>query len=929
MPARKSGEMKTLFRQTPKVHLAFGFAVLTLLVLGAVSFRGMVVSAKSVQWVRHTHEVLENLQSLLLAVQSIESSDRGFVLTGEASYIESYRSSIVRAKGYEAAVRSSTVDNPSQQIQLAVLERLVAAKIQFGETLIGLRQTQGLTAAVDAVRTGPSQRGRDEFEAVVRTMQEEELRLLVQRDAEAKRRLGQIKTVLRLGTVLGLLITGAAAWSVQHDSSRRGLAEEALRESEHKYRMLIERVQDYAIVMLGPQGEIHTWNLGAERITGCTYAEIAGQNFSRFFPPADIARGRPEEILRMAAANGAYEEQAVRVRKDGRRFIVDTTFTALRNPDGDLRGFSVISRDISESKELGAKYRGLLEAAPDAMVVVNQGGEIVLLNVQAEKQFGYHRDELIGQKVKSIIPEGFAERLIADSLRSPEDALAQQIGTGIELNGRRKNGSEFPIEIMLSPLESVDGILVTAAIRDITARKKAAAQMTHSAEHDFLTGLPNRMLLNDRVDQAIISAPRHKKRVAVLFLDLDGFKHINDSLGHSTGDKLLRSVAKRLLDCVRRTDTVSRQGGDEFVVLLSEEEQSEDAAIAARRMLRAVAETHSIDQHNLYISTSIGVSVYPDDGLDAETLIKNADTAMYQAKENGRQSYQFFKPAMNVRAVARQSIEESLRRALERQEFALHYQPKIDLRTGEITSAEALIRWTHPTRGLVSPAQFIPVAEDCGLILPISDWVLREACRQARSWAAAGLRLGTIAVNISAMEFRNENFLQGIFTILKDTGLDPKLLELELTESVLMKQSESAQSILRALRAGGVQVAVDDFGTGYSSLSYLGKFPVDALKIDQAFVRQITTAPDETGIVTAIISMGHSLHLRVVAEGVETHEELAFLQAHQCDQAQGYYFSRPVPADQFARLLETGITAPADSAPVEIGRSVPLGSRST
>jgi diguanylate cyclase (GGDEF)-like protein/PAS domain S-box-containing protein len=551
--------------------------------------------------------------------------------------------------------------------------------------------------------------------------------------------------------------------------------------------------------------------------------------------------------------------------------------------------------------------RGLLEAAPDAMVVVNQGGEIVLLNVQAEKQFGYRRDELVGQQVKNIIPEGFAERLIADALRSAEDALAQQIGTGIELNGRRKDGSEFPIEIMLSPQESAEGILVTAAIRDITTRKKAEAQMTHSAEHDFLTDLPNRMLLNDRVNQAIILAERHRKKVAVLFLDLDGFKHINDSLGHPIGDKLLQSITKRLVNCVRGSDTVSRQGGDEFVVLLSEVEQAEDAVIAARRMLKAVAEAHPIAKHDLHVTTSIGVSVYPDDGLDAETLIKNADTAMYQAKENGQQSYQFFKPAMNVRAVERQSIEESLRRALERQEFALHYQPKINLRTRQITGAEALLRWAHPIRGPISPAQFIPVAEDCGLILPIGNWVLREACQQARVWVDAGLPLGTMAVNISAIEFRDENFLDGVLAILKDTGLDPRFLELELTESVLMKHAESTVSILKTLRARGVQVAVDDFGTGYSSLSYLRKFSIDALKIDQSFVRQITTTPDETSIVTAMISMGRNLKLRVVAEGVETQEELTFLQAHQCDEAQGYYFSRPVLPHQFAKLLETSL----------------------
>jgi EAL domain-containing protein (putative c-di-GMP-specific phosphodiesterase class I) len=331
-------------------------------------------------------------------------------------------------------------------------------------------------------------------------------------------------------------------------------------------------------------------------------------------------------------------------------------------------------------------------------------------------------------------------------------------------------------------------------------------------------------------------------------------------------------------------------------------------------MLKAVAQAHSIDQHDLHITISIGVSVYPDDGRDAETLIKNADTAMYQAKENGRQSYQFFKPAMNNRAVERQSLEDGLRRAWERQEFALHYQPKINLGTGKITGAEALLRWTHPTRGSISPAQFIPVAEDCGLILPMGAWVLREACKQGRAWADAGLPAVTMAVNVSAIEFRDERFLEGLFAILSETGLDPRSLEVELTEGVLMKRAKSTASILQTLRERGVQVAIDDFGTGYSSLSYLQKFPVDALKVDQSFIRQIGATGDDATLVTAVIGMARSLKLRVVAEGVETFEALAFLRAHHCDEAQGYYFSRPVPAQRFAGLLRTGLPELSENA---------------
>jgi diguanylate cyclase (GGDEF)-like protein/PAS domain S-box-containing protein len=572
-----------------------------------------------------------------------------------------------------------------------------------------------------------------------------------------------------------------------------------------------------------------------------------------------------------------------------------------------------------------------LNCIGDAVACSDVLGNITFLNAVAEKMTGWPLAEAAGRPVTDVLR--ILDAGTREAIPNPmEMAIGQNRILHLPLNCIlvRRDQFEIPIEDSVAPIHNREGRATGAVIvfRDVSTARAMALQMTHSAQHDFLTGLPNRMLLNDRVNQAIALAPRHHKKVGVLFLDLDGFKHINDSLGHPTGDKLLQSIAKRLVDCVRTSDTVSRQGGDEFIVLLSEMEHSENAAVTARRMLQSVSEPHSIDRHDLLVTTSMGVSVFPDDGLDAETLIKNADTAMYQAKENGRQTYQFFKSAMNVRAVERQSIEEGLRRALERREFALHYQPKINLNTGKITGAEALLRWTHPTRGQVPPAQFIPVAEDCGVILSIGNWALREACKQAKRWADAGLPETTMAVNISAIQLRNEGFLECVFAALADTRLDPKLLELELTESVLMKHAESAEVILKTLRARGVHLAVDDFGTGYSSLSYLRKFPVDSIKIDQSFVRQITSAPEETTIVTAIIGMGRNLKLRVVAEGVETEADLAFLQAHQCDEAQGYYFSRPVLPDQFARLLETGFAATTrqviELSPVRRDRSYPL-----
>ena len=708
-----------------------------------------------------------------------------------------------------------------------------------------------------------------------------------------------------------------AVLSIIHDISDRKRDEDALRASEEKTRLLISGVKDYEIVMLDPHGHITTWNEGAQRIKGYRAEEIIGQHFSIFYSREAVEKGHPAEELEIAAGLGKYEEEGWRVRKDGSQFWANVVITSLRDKAGQLLGFAKVTRDITERKLFAdalfaekERAQVTLNSIGDAVICTDISGKITFVNLVAERMTGWPSQEAAGR----LMPEVFHILNAADreTIPNPMDLAVKQNRTmSLPLDSIliRRDGVEVPIEDSVSPIHDREGKVAGAVIvfRDVSATRAMTLQITHTAQHDFLTGLPNRMLLNDRIEQAIALAPRHGKTSSVLFLDLDGFKHINDSLGHSIGDKLLQSVAERLVTCVRGTDTVSRQGGDEFVVLLSEMAQPEDAAVTARRVLQAVAEPHLIDGHDLHVTSSIGVSVYPDDGQDAETLIKNADTAMYQAKENGHQSYRFFKPAMNERAVARQSIEEGLRRALERNEFTLHYQPKINLKTGAITGAEALLRWTHPTRGLISPAEFIPVAEDCGLILPIGKWALRESCRQAQAWVEAGLPFSSIAANISAVQFREEHFLSDVFSILEETKLNPHYLELELTESVLMKRAETAEAVLAALKAKGVRVAIDDFGTGYSSLSYLRKFPIDSLKIDQSFVRQITTSPDETSIVTAILSMAQSLNLRVVAEGVETQAELDFLQAHNCEEAQGYYFSRPVPADKFAQLLANGI----------------------
>jgi diguanylate cyclase (GGDEF)-like protein len=451
------------------------------------------------------------------------------------------------------------------------------------------------------------------------------------------------------------------------------------------------------------------------------------------------------------------------------------------------------------------------------------------------------------------------------------------------------------------------------------------AQLQHVAMHDALSGLPNRLLLADRLSQAIAQAERHQSRFAVFVVDLDRFKAINDSLGHLAGDAMLKEVARRLASVLRKADTLARLGGDEFVLVLNEIASAQDVETIAGRVLADIARPVKLSDLELHTSASIGISQFPTDGTNAETLLQHADAAMYHAKKNGRNAYQLFVPAMNAFARDRLELENGLRRALVQGEFVLHYQPKVDVRDGGIDSAEALIRWQHPTRGLTAPLDFIPLAEESGLILPIGEWVLREACRQACAWQTAGLRPLRVAVNLSAQQFRQKNLVAVVRSALNAARLEPRYLELELTESAVMHDAEQSIEILRQLSALGVRISVDDFGTGYSSLSYLRRLPLDKLKIDRAFIRDVVTSRDDAAIVRAIISLAHNLRLKVIAEGVETPDQLAFLRELGCDQYQGYHYSVPVPDNVFVEMLrehQARSLTPAAASPEDtwIGR---------
>ncbi len=548
-----------------------------------------------------------------------------------------------------------------------------------------------------------------------------------------------------------------------------------------------------------------------------------------------------------------------------------------------------------------------IEASVNAIIITNNISPhrpIEYVNPAFERMTGYTAAEAIGHNCRFLQGEN-PDLSEVEGIRA---IIREQREGRVIIKNYRKDGSLFWNDLHLAPVRNLDGCIThfIGILNDITEIKLYQEQLEHQAKYDPLTNLPNRSLMYDRLEQAMIYAQSHQRWVGVAFIDLDHFKLINDGIGHYVGDQVLTTVAKRLKTTVRAIDTVARLGGDEFVVVLYDLAQGDtDDTIVnfLQRLLDVVRQPAMIADQEFNLTCSIGFSLYPQDGRDAETLLRNADTAMYRAKEQGRDNFQFYTPAMRERLSERLILESSLRQALTRQEFVLHYQPQVDLRSGRIVGAEALIRWQHPTLGLVSPLRFIPVAEDTGLIVPIGEWVIRTACAQNKAWQVAGLPPITVAVNVSARQFRQKGLAAFVTQVLEDTQLEACYLELELTESLIMQNAEETIITLQNLKALGVRLAIDDFGTGYSSLAYLKRFPVDRLKVDQSFVREISSNTDDAVIVRAVISLGHSLNIDVIAEGVESRVQLEFLQTHDCNEVQGYYFGKPTMPEQFVETL--------------------------
>ena len=666
-----------------------------------------------------------------------------------------------------------------------------------------------------------------------------------------------------------------------------------------------------AIVITDFHGTIQWVNHAFTTLTGYTAEEALGKN-PRLLKSGKQPRSFYADLWSTVSSGKVWHGELINRRKDGTTYIEEQTITPLAQNLGEANWthFVAIKQDITERKQAEEAIllkTALLEAQAettiDGILAVDESDHIILAN----KQFGLHfgiadevlstaDDQIVLKQVMANIEDSEAFIARVKYLHSHRDEKSRD-------EFRLKNGKVF--DRYSAPFVDSNSRYRGRIwyFRDITARKLAEEKIQVLAFSDALTKLPNRRLLQDRLTQALASARRQEGRVALLFLDLDRFKNINDSLGHSVGDLFLQEVAGRLERATRELDTVARVGGDEFLILLTGLKDVTDAAVAAERLMDAMTAEFVVQGHPLNIGCSLGISIFPEHGTDAETLIKNADTAMYSAKENGRNGFRFFTEDVNALAVERLTLENSLPHALDKEELFLVYQPQVDMTTGKIIGLEALLRWQHPELGLVPPDKFIRIAENCGLIVPVGEWVLRTACSQSRKWQEAGLPPVRVAVNVSAVQFRRQGFSEQVRKVLRETALAPEYLELELTESLLLADADVTLSVIQELKAMGLTLAIDDFGTGYSSFRYLKQFRVSRLKIDRSFIRDVAVNPDDAAITAAIISMAKSLRLKVIAEGVEDAAQMSFLRAHQCDEIQGYYFSKPLAVDKVADKL--------------------------
>ena len=876
------------------------------LILGTASYN-FVQKDKASQRVERIYEVLLGMESFSGSMHDFLYYNRGFLITGDERQLteSGKRRDAMLAK--LADLQQLKFDNPMQQERLTALGRLVKQCIEQAGLAVQARHEKGHEAVAAVIATGKGDTLTDEIDAKLDGLQDTEKNLL-----KEQQRIAEVISSSSLFTLSTLLIACSLLllWvfrTLQYEIAERKQKALELR----KFKATIDSTDD-AIIISTPNGIIEGWNRGAEDLFGYTAKEVIGQPM-QILTPSDQREKCHEILARISRGERADRFETVRLHKAGHLLDVSATISPVLNDEGRVVGISKIARDITEHKQAEVilraseeRLRATIDTSMDAVVQMSADGIITVWNRQAEHIFGWPRDEAVGRMVhETIIPpqhrEAHAQGLKHFLLTGAGPILNKRI----EIVGLHRDGREFPVELTITPIRMGDQYEFSAFIRDITARKESEETIWKQANFDALTGLPNRHMFHDRLGQELKKAKRTNLPLALMLIDLDHFKEINDTLGHAMGDLLLKEAARRISDCVRLTDTVVRLGGDEFIVILPELDDINNIERIAQCITQKIYEPYQLNEEVAYVSASIGITLYPNDADTIEGLFKNADQAMYVAKSQGRNCHGYFTSAMQEAVQTRLQLIHDLRGALAAGQFMVYFQPIVELATGNINKAEALIRWQHPERGLVSPVQFIPLAEETGLILEIGDWVFHESMRWTKRWRDMYNPMFQTSVNKSPIQFYKDGDDHAAWlTHLREIDLPGQGLVIEITEGLLLDSNLSINSALITLRNSDIQVSIDDFGTGYSSLSYLKKFDIDYLKIDRSFVRDLITDSNDLALCEAIIVMAHKLGIKVIAEGVETQEQRDMLAAAGCDYAQGYLYSRPVPAEEFEKMLK-------------------------
>ncbi|HUJ17422.1 MAG TPA: EAL domain-containing protein [Nitrospirota bacterium] len=893
------------------MSLAFRKKLALLLVLGL-----LVVG--SIGYILYTHNPLRagppgaNAQDLKMlrtigllrsALQEIEAAELGYALSGEQTYFIEFGTASGDLMRHLSELKALCRDSVDSLRVIEAVSLLVDQRLRLAEQVVSARSREGRNAAATLIKAGEEKRLAGQVGRELSGLEQNGVRASLDQDRMLEQGVQRNISLVAaaygaalLIVVLSLLFIG---W--EYKSSRQARLE--LQDLKEQFRILFEGQKDMAQFLVAANGTISSWNPAAERLLGFSERDIVGRRYELCFLDEDVKLGRPGHGLRTAETEGRFEQAGPRRRKDGSAFQAQSMITALRREDGRLRGYAVSVRDVTEQKMTGDLLKKLsltVEQAGNLVVITDRSGRVEFVNRAVEDVTGFTRDEFIAGGMGLLLMDQHDGRRYREMW---DTALAGRTFHA-EMTAVRKNGELIFLDQAAAPITDLSGSVTHVVFTgsDLTPVKHMRDKLDYLASYDTLTGLPNRDLFTDRLNRELMSDAAVRRTLAVLMIDIDRFKYLNEIYGVEAANSVLKQVAESLSVSVNKGDIVGRLGSDEFGIVLHDVAKPADAILFVKMIMKNVPQIVMSGGKEIAVTLAVGISVCPSDGNNALALMKNADAALAKAKALGRNRYHFYTPGMNEGMTELVFMERRLTDALQNKEYVLAYQPYYHLSTRNVAGAEALLRWNNEEFGRVSPAKFIPMLEETGMINEVGAWVLRTACRQIREWSNGKSHL-PVAVNLSPAQFRYDYLAETVENAVREHGIDPHRLTLEVTESTFMRDQDFAVAVLKRLKGIGVSISIDDFGTGYSSLSYLKKFPVDAIKIDQSFVRDVAVDPDTTSLVSAIISMAHSLNLKTIAEGIESEEQWKILRLLKCDMGQGFYFSLAVLPREFEQLM--------------------------